>query len=263
MAAPHVSGVAALLASRAPSAGYREIKSAIIGSAEKVPALEGRSVSGGRLSAAAALDSIAPSPQATKLTLAPSRKIVPYNGKVALAGRLTSASGPVANEAVTVWRSTNGGETWKRNGAAKYLPASGRYRAVRSLTSNTTFQLRFSGSDLSAGTVSRKALVRSRAYLSRPASPLLVDRGERFVVRGILKPRHAGGTRLVFERYSPLGGWKVRERATARNMPRPGYSVYILRHQLPSAGVWRVRAHHADGDHASTWSPPRRFLVRR
>ena len=267
MAAPHVSGVAALLASRAPSAGYREIKAAILDSAEKTPGLEGRMATGGRLDANAALAQItapAPTPEATRLAVSPSRKIVPYNGKVLLTGGLTDASGgKLESRPVAVWRSGDGGESWSRNGAAEYHPASGSYRAVRSLTSNATFQLRFAGSGTHASSVSRPALVRSRAYLSRPQSPLLVKRGEYFVTRGILKPLHADKTRLVFERYSPASGWKVYKRVNAPNMPRPGYATYSLRHKLPSAGVWRVRAYHADRDHAPTWSPAKRFMVRR
>lgn len=267
MAAPHVSGVAALLASRVPSAGYAEIKAAILGSAETTPGLQGRTVTGGRLDASAALAGIsppAPTPEATKLTVSPSKKVVPYNGQVSLTGGLTDLSGgKIQNRDVTVWRSANGGKSWARTGTAKYQPASGSYRAVRSLTSNTTFQLRFAGSELHKSSVSGPVLVRSRAYLSRPKNPLSVTRGEHFVTRGILKPRHAGQTRLVFERYSPAGGWKVQKRMEARNAPRPGYSAYSLRHKLSKAGVWRVRAYHADRSHAPTWSPVQRFIVRR
>lgn len=263
MAAPHVSGVAALLASRAPGAGYREIRTAILETAEKKPGLEGRTVTGGRLAAAAALDRIATlAPTPTKLTLVSSRRISPYNGSVALTGELTDASGPLANETVTVWRSADGGKSWKRSGTAAYLPASGKYRAVRVLESNAAFRLRFAGSERYGSAVSGPVFVKARAHLSRPESPLVVERGEFFVTRGILKPRHAGTTRLVFERYSPLDGWKVKKRVEVRNEPRSGYSAYSLRHRLSPVGVWRVRAYHADGDHAPTWSPPRRFTVR-
>lgn len=62
MAAPHVSGVAALIASLSPDATYSEIKTAILSSTDPVPALNNRVVTGGRLNAFSAVtrDSIRP-----------------------------------------------------------------------------------------------------------------------------------------------------------------------------------------------------------
>ena len=51
MAAPHVSGVAALIASLAPEATYSEIKTAILSSVDVVPTLVNRVQTGGRLNA--------------------------------------------------------------------------------------------------------------------------------------------------------------------------------------------------------------------
>ena len=55
MAAPHVAGVAALLAARVPSATAAQLKQAILASARPVPALAGQVASGALLDAAAAL----------------------------------------------------------------------------------------------------------------------------------------------------------------------------------------------------------------
>ena len=62
MAAPHVSGVAALIASEYPEATNQEIKDRIIYGADKVEGLRDKSVSGGRLNAFSALedDKVAP-----------------------------------------------------------------------------------------------------------------------------------------------------------------------------------------------------------
>jgi subtilisin family serine protease len=49
MATPHVTGAAALYASRHPGASAAEIKAAIIGSAIATPSLAGKTVTGGRL----------------------------------------------------------------------------------------------------------------------------------------------------------------------------------------------------------------------
>ena len=63
MATPHVSGVAALIASKYPEASNQEIKDRIIYSADQVKDMRDKSVSGGRLNAFRALedDKIAPS----------------------------------------------------------------------------------------------------------------------------------------------------------------------------------------------------------
>ena len=62
MAAPQVSGTAALLFSQKPSATVAEARSALISSAAPDPALAGKTVSGGRLDAAAALETLSPPP---------------------------------------------------------------------------------------------------------------------------------------------------------------------------------------------------------
>ena len=51
MAAPHVTGVAALAWSTAPDATYQEIKDAILAGVDPIPALNGITVTGGRLNA--------------------------------------------------------------------------------------------------------------------------------------------------------------------------------------------------------------------
>ena len=58
MAAPHVAGVAALLAAYSPSATSQEIRQAILSSAVPNPSLAGQVSTGGVLNAAAALDAI-------------------------------------------------------------------------------------------------------------------------------------------------------------------------------------------------------------
>jgi subtilisin family serine protease/PKD repeat protein len=64
MATPHVSGAAALIFSRFPGITHLQVKQRLVGSADPIAALAGRTISGGRLNAFAALenDAIAPSP---------------------------------------------------------------------------------------------------------------------------------------------------------------------------------------------------------
>ncbi len=63
MAAPHVSGAAALLFAASPAATPAEAKAAMMGSVDSRPALAGKTVSGGRLNLARALAELLPGPE--------------------------------------------------------------------------------------------------------------------------------------------------------------------------------------------------------
>jgi subtilisin family serine protease len=68
MAAPHVSGVAALVSARSPSASVQSVKGAILQGVDAKPALAGRTATGGRLNAERALSGASqPSPSPSPL----------------------------------------------------------------------------------------------------------------------------------------------------------------------------------------------------
>ena len=56
LAAPHVTGVAALILSKFPAANVGEVRSALLGGVDAKPSLSGKTVTGGRLNARGALD---------------------------------------------------------------------------------------------------------------------------------------------------------------------------------------------------------------
>jgi subtilisin family serine protease len=70
MATPYVAGAAALLASAHPSFVASQIKAALLGSVDQIPDLAGKSVTGGRLNAAAALHAEPPIPASTPAPVA-------------------------------------------------------------------------------------------------------------------------------------------------------------------------------------------------
>lgn len=260
MAAPHVAGVAALLHSRNSSLGTAAVKTAILNSAEKKSTLEGESVTGGRLNAARALEEVPKSP--TRLTLTASPKLVNHNGRTLLTGRLSSQGRLLTGRRVEVWRSANTGRRWTRDGTAFYDRTSGGYKATRRLTSNAIFQFRFAGAPSYKASGSPGTLVRSRAYLSRPKTPRRVKKGSAFRVSGYLKPRHRGTTRLDFYHFKN-DKWRLHKSIKARNRAYRGYTRYARSYRLPRPGRWKVRARHADRNHAVTVSRPKHFRVRR
>lgn len=65
MAAPQVTGAAALLFSMKPTASVTEVRQALLGSVDPVPSLAGKTTSGGRLDASAAVDLFDAVPPAT------------------------------------------------------------------------------------------------------------------------------------------------------------------------------------------------------
>lgn len=77
MATPHVTGVAGLLAAANPQATAAEIRSAILQSAVPIASLAGKTTTGGRLNAAAALDRIAPVAGPRVLSVTPSGFVEP------------------------------------------------------------------------------------------------------------------------------------------------------------------------------------------
>jgi subtilisin family serine protease len=62
MAAPHVAGAAALLWAKNPGASVAQVRAALLAGVDRVPALAGRVITGGRLNARSSLDLLAPQP---------------------------------------------------------------------------------------------------------------------------------------------------------------------------------------------------------
>ena len=102
MATPHVSGVAALAWSVAPSATYQQIRTAILNGTDKIASLNGKTISGGRLNAANTLALLAP------VTTAPSAPTL-NSATAAGASQINLAWSNVSNETgYRIYRSSGG-----------------------------------------------------------------------------------------------------------------------------------------------------------
>jgi len=84
MAAPHVTGAAGLLFSRNPAATVAQVRAALIATVHPLPSLAGRTSSGGRIDAAAALDEIRP-PGETTIAAEPRRATKSHRATFAFA----------------------------------------------------------------------------------------------------------------------------------------------------------------------------------
>lgn len=80
MAAPHVAGAAALAWSYAPTAGYQQIRDAMFQGVDPLPALQGKSVTGGRLNARNTLDRLPSDPGDTLSAARVTRLVSPASG---------------------------------------------------------------------------------------------------------------------------------------------------------------------------------------
>ena len=97
MAAPHVSGAAALVLSRFPDLNYRQVKQRLLYGSDPVKSLAGVTVTGGRLNAFTALEEDAVSPDP-----APGLEVVATETRrVTLAWTATGDDGSVAAHACT------------------------------------------------------------------------------------------------------------------------------------------------------------------
>jgi subtilisin family serine protease len=99
MAAPHVTGAAGLLFSLKPSATVAQVKSALLSSADPVASLSGRTVTGGRLDVAKALDALVPPPAPPPTPPAPPVVTPPSGGGGGGSGAGGGGGGTIARVA--------------------------------------------------------------------------------------------------------------------------------------------------------------------
>jgi hypothetical protein len=114
------------------------------------------------------------------------------------------------------------------------------------VTHNSTFVL--SGKPLSL----RKASVKT------PVAPSKMKRGRKYRFYGYVSPRHASGTHLVtleFYKRGASGAYvydhSVRPKRYSATRTK---SKYMVTTRISARGVWRVRAVHACGTHATSTS---------
>lgn len=127
----------------------------------------------------------------------------------------------------------------------------------------TYYRLRYGGNGALVPGVSASRAVAVQALMGVPSTPSSIGRARYFTVSGSVAPAHSAAVRLYFDRYES-GRWIRRKTLTTRASASSGGSTagYSLQTKLDLAGTWRVRASHADAEHATSYSAYRTFKVR-
>jgi serine protease len=102
MATPHVAGVAALVLSANDTLSVEELKDAVLLSGDPIPALEGITLTGRRLNAAAALDEAGPPIPRFNMAVAPPSSVISQGESASFSIDVTSVAGFTGDVALTV-----------------------------------------------------------------------------------------------------------------------------------------------------------------
>lgn len=253
MATPHVAGVAALLKSMDPGLGDAQLKSKIIQSVDNKDGLEGKTVTGGRLSAAGAIG--AQPSVLTEISIDASRSKVRYGARIRLAGQLrTSAGKAVSAKDVILEHRPAGASRFSRIGVTT-TGSDGTFllQGVKP-KKNTLYRSRFiGGEDSFQGSKSsaRTVKVSPRLALRTAKRKLKLNRSR--TIRGNVAPGHRGIVQVQIRRNGKL---------ISRRKESLSSSRYAFNYRPKRPGVYSFKAlYPKHGDHLKAVSQTRKFRV--
>jgi len=202
---------------------------------------------------------------ATAMTAWASNAQVRYGYLVTFKSTLKDAvDAKLPSKQVALQRSYNG-STWTTVTAP--ISATGDYSVALKVYQNSYFRWIYRGDTGTAPSVSPTKLVKSYAYLTRPAVPTRVVPGRSYTFSGILRPKHTAGTspvRVQFQYYY-RGKWRTDSylNVRIRNHKDGISSEYRYADSYPKGvpRAWRVRAIHADANHVTTTTSWERYDV--
>ncbi len=237
MAAPHVTGVAALIKSQNTSLDDAQMRSRILESVDKKDNLQGKVATGGRLNAASALGI-----RTTDLGLATSRNATTFGKGIELSGKLSAEGEPLGGRTVRLQQRPEGASrfsnvertTTASNGTYSFSgirpDKNSYYRAV--FTGNQEDRLQASRS------TTRRVFVKVRVSLYTPSTKLKLGRVR--TVSGSVMPEHDGSVTVTIKRN---GGVVARKRAALNSNSR-----YSFRYKPGRPGTYSFIATYPKHD---------------
>lgn len=245
MAAPHVTGVAALLLAERPGATGSDITMLLTSTVDRLATLSGAVGSGGRLNAASLVQQVQ---SGAALSATPATLRV--GSPTSLTVTVTQDGQPLAGRQVVLEQRPVGQIGWTRVPGGDGLVTDTRGAVVQpaSPDRHTDYLARVPGLPGSTSPVSR---VLVRPVLTNTTSTGRLRAGRQRVIAGTLSPEHTGSVTVVVRRN---GRTVLRQRASLTG------SAYRLDYRPRRPGRYVAFARWAgDGDHLSTTSPRRAF----
>jgi subtilisin family serine protease len=229
MAAPHVSGVAALLLSAHPRMTALQLAARIKASVKRDSALTSRTVTGGIVDAELALR------PGTLMTTSLSRSSVSYGAKITVTGLLRDAVTytPLPKQKIRLYAQLPGRTTWAYAGT--FLTGSkGTAVVTRTMAATTRFQWRFAGTSAQPARDSVLSGVTVRALVTGTLSATTARRGQAVTLAGKVSP----GLRAPRVWLQRKVGTTWRTLATAVPSAHGEYRFVV---RPSSRGVWTLR----------------------
>jgi hypothetical protein len=231
MAAPHVTGVAALIKSQNSALDDAQLRSRMLESVDKKDNLQDKVATGGRLNAASALGI-----RTTDLGLASSRGAITFGKGVELSGELSAEGEPLGGRTVRLQQRPEGASRFS-NVDQTTTASDGVYSfgGVRP-DKNSYYRAVFPGNQpdklQASSSTAKRVLVRVRVSLYTPSTKLKLGRAR--TVSGSVTPEHGGSVTVTVKRN---GSVIERKRAALNSSSR-----YSFRYKPQRPGTYTFTA---------------------
>lgn len=188
MAAPHVAGVAALVASTNGALSTSQIKARIISTVRPLASLSGTTMTGGLVDAQGAVLGPAVPLATSTLSMSRSATTITHRQPVTLSTRLIQGASPAVGRSVTLQRYVNG---WK-NVCTAVTNSGGYASCVQYPPSTSNFMWYFAGDLGLSQSWSSYPAVAVRPIISAALRPSTINRGQTATFSGTISPSKKG-----------------------------------------------------------------------
>jgi subtilisin family serine protease len=249
MAAPHVSGTAALVLSRFPSLTTSQLKQRLLDRTKPLSSLDGGvTVKGGIVHAGGALG-------LTKASKAVGSSVITIGSSTTVASRLTAGSN-LSGQRMTLRRYVPSSNTWVTQ-CIDTTSGSGSAVCAVKPTATTTYEWRYAGTGTPgtlgwlSGAWSGQITVRVKAKVGLGLSDTTPRRGQKVTFAAAVAPNKAG-QKVALQRYTD-SGWVRHASATLNGDSRRVFTVTPTKR---GTTLWRIY-YHGDSKNSSATSTVR------